>query len=330
MKKIIIIAILLTVVAGGAYVYSRESNKSQNQDLQKVTVSQAFEVFLYAPLYVAQDKDFFKEEGLEVNITTAGGDEKAFASLLSGDAQFAVGDPTFVAVSGEKGQPGKVIASVLTGVPFWGVAKDKNIPQITQPSQLGKYSVATFPAPSTAYALQTKMFQTGGLKPNVKQLAFGGLLPALEAGQVNIALELEPNVSTAVKNGSHIVYSLSNYYPDFAITGVTTLPDYLKNNQEATQKFVNALRKADNYIRSNPDEAAQIMSKRFTEVDTQTAENALKNVINANVIPQSMVITKNGWDTATQLRLDVGDIKKPAPYETYIDTTFATKADLIK
>ncbi len=329
MKKVIIAVVLLAVIAGGAYVYSRENN-SQNQELQNVTVSQAFEVFLYAPLYVAQDKGFFNEEGLSVNITTAGGDEKAFAALLSGDAQFAIGDPTFVAISGEKGQAGKVIASVLTGVPFWGVAKDKSIPQITQPSQLGKYSVATFPAPSTAYALQTKMFQTGGLKPNVKQLAFGGLLPALEAGQVNIALELEPNVSTAVKNGSHIVYSLATYYPDFAITGVTALPDYLKNNPEAAQKFVNALRKADNFIRSNPTEAAQIMSKRFAEVDAQTAENALKNVINANVIPQSMAVSKNGWDTATGLRLDVGDIKKPAAFETYVDNSFAQKADLIK
>lgn len=326
MKKAILGLLLLIVIVGGVYAYNE--NKTPQQ-MQKVIVAQTSEFFLYAPLYLAQDNGYFEDEGIEVNIVTAGGDEKAFASLLSGDAQFAVGDPTFVAISGEKGQPGKVIAALLTGVPFWGVAKT-DVPKVTDPSMLKGYSVATFPSPSTAYALQTKMFQSGNLKPDIRQVAFGALLPALEANQVDIALELEPNVSTSVKNGNHIVFALSTYYPDFAITGVTALPDYLKNNPEIAQKFVNALRRADLFIRDNPEEAARIVGLRFTDIDKEVAISAMKNTVEANVIPQSMVITKNGWDSAVQLRRDVGDIKNPAPYETYIDTSFAEKADKIK
>ncbi len=327
---VVILAILVIVytVHKNKEDDARDNNQSQ-QTLQKVTVSQAYSVFLYAPLYVAEDQGFFKQQGLDVDIITAGGDDKAFASLLSGDAQFAIGDPTFTAVSGEKGQPGTVIASVLSGVPFWGVAKT-SVPAITSPAGLKGYNVAAYPAPSTAFALQTKMFLTAGLKPDITQIAPGGLLPALDASKVNIALELEPNVSTAVQNGDHVVYSLSTYYPNFALTGVTVLPDYLQKNPQTAQEFVNALREADNFIRANPSAAASLLNKRFPDTSLSIAQSALQNILSANVIPQTMTVNPTGWQSAIQLRLDVGDIKNSAPYQTYVNTTFSQQADSIK
>ena len=325
MNKITLGVIAVAILAVIGYVVYQQSPK-QPQTLEKVTIAQAFEVFLYAPLYVAEEQGFFKDEGLDVTITTAGGDEKAFAALLSGDAQFAVGDPTFVAVSGEKGQPGKVIAAVLRGVPFWGVAKKSSIGTIANPSGLNGYSVATFPAPSTAYVLQKKMFQAANIKPNIKETAFGSLLAALDTGAVDIALELEPNVSTAIKNGDHVVFSLNDYYPEFAITGMTALPSYVEQNPETTQKAVNALQKAMVYIRQHPNEVADFLITKFPDVPKDIAENAVQNMIKAGVFPNDTVITKAGWDAAIQARLDVGDLKATAPYENYVITNFSERA----
>lgn len=331
---LILVGVVILIIVGLGMQYRKGENpkaaSSGAPQLKKVTVAQAFEVFLYAPLYIAQDKGFFTEEGLDVSLVTAGGDEKAFAALLSKDAQFAIGDPAFVAVAGEKGQPGKVVASVLSGMPFWGVAHKDSIPQITDPSMLKGLSVATFPAPSTAFAAQTKMFQSGNLSPNIQQVAFGSLLAALDNNQVDVALELEPNVSTAVKNGDRIVYSLAKYYPDFALTGLTVLEEYNATHQHTIQRFVNALRKADIFIAQHPAEAAGFMSKRFTQVDSSVAASALQNMIDEKIIPLSMAPSRNGWDTAIQLRREVGDITQPAPYELYIESKYAKSADEIK
>jgi NitT/TauT family transport system substrate-binding protein len=321
MKKPIIWIVIVVVVLGGVWYFAANRQPAQ---LQNVTIAQAYQVFLYAPLYVAQNQGFFKDQGLNVNITTAGGDEQAFAALLSGSAQFAVGDPTFTAISGEKGEPGVVLASVLNGVPFWGVAKS-NVPVITSPSMLKGYKVATYPAPNTAYELQVAMFKSANLQPNIVQIAPGGLLPALDAGKVDIALELEPNVSTAVANGDHIVYSLSSYYPTFALTGLTALPSYVQGNGPTAQKVVNALKQADDYIRANPTSTADFLAGMF-QVSSTIAESAIQNMLSAKTIPDSLVVDQGGWNTAIQLQVQTGDLKQAEPYSQYVNTTFAQQA----
>jgi hypothetical protein len=84
------------------------------------------------------------------------------------------------------------------------------------------------------------------------------------------------------------------------------------------------------FIVQNPTEAASFMSKRFNQVDTSVAVDALKNMIGENIIPTSMGISQNGWNTAILLRKDVGDIMKPAPYELYVENRYAKSADRIK
>ncbi len=329
-KSLVWIVVVVIVLVGGFFVFSGNLTHTSpsvvnRNNLQKVTIAEYGELFLYAPLYVAQEKGFFKDQGLDVNVVPTGGDEKTFAALLSGSAQFGVADPTFTAISGEKGQPGRVVASVVSGVPFWAVAKS-NVQDISKAADLKNYSVATYPAPSTAYTLQKKMFQSANLKPNIKETVYGSLLAALDAKKVDIALELEPNASIAVKNGDKIVYSLAQYYPEFAMTGLTALPTFIDQNPETVQKVVNALQKAMDYIQSNPGDVAQLLNKKFPEVPQDVAVNAINNMITAKVYPVSTTLSQAAWDAAIQLRKDVGDLKADAPYNTYVVTKFSDNA----
>src|ERR1035437_1383922 len=88
---------------------------------ERVVIAQAGDFFLYAPLYVAIDGGYFSAEGLDVTLTTTGGDEKTWAAVISGNASFGVADPTFVAISEARGVPGRVVGGIVNGVPFWGV-----------------------------------------------------------------------------------------------------------------------------------------------------------------------------------------------------------------
>ena len=52
--------------------------------LKKVRVAEVTRSIFYAPQYVAIEKGFFKEEGLDVEITTTWGGDKTMTALVSG------------------------------------------------------------------------------------------------------------------------------------------------------------------------------------------------------------------------------------------------------
>ena len=320
-RKIKVMATLL--ILSFSFVFGHQSSQG-SPELEKVKVAQFADFFLYMPLYLAEGKGFFEEQGLSVDIVSTGGDDKTFAAVISGDVQFGIADPTFVAIARAKGQPGKVIASIVNGVPFWGVTKNSEVPEIKDPKHLEGFTVATFPSPSTAFTLQKQMFEGAGLKPQIRQAAFGALLPLLEAGTVDIALELEPNVSTAVKQGARVVYSMAEMYGDFAITGVTTSEALIAENPDLVQKFVNAIQQAESYAHANPDATAAFALERFPTLDPVIVAQALKRVIDSKTLPKDTLISKTAWEKACQLRVDAGDL--PAIDEEALDNTFAGKA----
>jgi NitT/TauT family transport system substrate-binding protein len=293
---------------------------------RKITIAQAGDFFLYAPLYIATDAGLFSKRGLDVSLVSTGGDDKTWAAIISGSAQFGVADPTFVAISDKRGQPGRVIASVVNGVPFWGITFNPKIKPITDPKELGSYSVATFPAPSTAYTLQKEMFQRASLTPNIREGAFGTLMAMLRAGQADIALELEPNVSQAIGEGAHVVYAMSDVYGDFAITGLTATPELLARDSKLAEEVVCSLQEALDFARNRPQEALRILSARFPEVKPHVAQAALERAVKAGIIPRDVSVSRSAWDKAIEVRVKVGDLSSPKNMEAYVDNTFATQA----
>ncbi len=321
--SLVVIVIVLLVAAGGFMWWSQETASS---NVRKVVVAQAGDFFLYAPLYIAADAGFFSNLRLDVSLVSTGGDEKTWAAVIGGSASFGVADPSFVAIADSRGQQGRVIASIVNGVPFWGITFKKAIQPFTDPKALAPYSVATFPSPSTAYTLQKRMFIEAGLPPSIREGAFGTLIAMLKGDKADIALELEPNVSQAVSEGGRVLYSMPQRYGDFAITGLMTTPKILSTQTDVVRDVVCALQQALDYARKNPDESLQLLAKRFPEIKPDIAKAAFERVIQAKIIPTDVVVDAVAWDKAVALRTEVGDISNAKQMDAYVDNSFAKAA----
>ncbi len=318
-NRLVIATVVLAaifLVAVGSWWRSRTPS-GDNGALRQVTIAQFGDFFLYAPLYIAVDGGFFRENGLDVSIVNTGGDDKTWAAVISGSAEFGVADPTFVAVSAARGQNGVVVASLVNGVPFWGITF-RDITPFKDAKELSQYSVATFPSPSTAYALQKKMFSDAGVPPNIRQGGFGAIIPMLMAGDADIGLELEPNVSQAVSDGATIVYSLAERYGDFAITGLTTSDLTVLQDPALVASVVASLQGALDLLHAEPDQALALLAKRFPGVPKAVAKAALERVLADGVVPTSTTISEEAWNKAIRLRIEVGDLTDPAPYDQFV------------
>jgi NitT/TauT family transport system substrate-binding protein len=56
-------------------------------ELTEITLNEVAHSVFYAPMYVAFEKDYFKDEGLKVNLVNGLGADKTMTALLAGDCE---------------------------------------------------------------------------------------------------------------------------------------------------------------------------------------------------------------------------------------------------
>jgi NitT/TauT family transport system substrate-binding protein len=303
-----------------------DSCRREPSQLTPVVVDQAFEHLLYIGLYVAKDKGFFERQGLDVKIETGGGDAQAFSALTSGSAQFAQGDPGFVAIANEKGWDGRVIAMAVDRAAIWGVTFDRSITPFSNPVGFKGKTVATYPDPNTAYVIQKQLDEKAGLvvgkDTKILQVPFGTELATLQNRQVDLAQTIEPNVSQVAAQGGVVAFSYAQAYGPLAFTGVMTSKKLIDENPALVQKFVNAYEDALEYIQTNPTDTLAVAEKRLPNLPRQVVKAGLMRLIESDCIPKHAAVNAESWRKLLQIRVDVGDLKR-MPTVDLVDNGFA-------
>ena len=330
--KNIIIKILVSIVLISGFTHCRNTNtdkSKKNTPPTTVTISQAFQHLLYIGLYVSQERGFFAEEGLDVKIETAGGDAQAFSALTSGNADFAQGDPAFVAIANEQGWGGKVVVMAVNRVAVWGITFDPTIQPFSDPAGFRGRTVATYPNPNTSYVVQKQLALKAGLEvgrdTKILEVEMGTELASLQNGRASIAQTIEPNVSTAELEGGKVVFSYPEAWGDFAFTGLMVSDQTIKERPEMVQKVVNAYEKALNYIHTDLEGTLPVAKKYLPHLKDEVIRTALRRLIDSGCIPQHTQINMDSWSSLLQTRIDVGDLKQ-MPTINLIDNTFAQNA----
>jgi len=330
-KFIWIFLVIIAAVIVAIVVLKNTNNQSTSTPtkLIPVTVNQAFQHLLYIGLYVAKDEGFFEKQGLDVKIQTGGGDAQAFSALTSGSAQFAQGDPSFVAIANEKGWDGRVVAMAVDRVAIWGVTFDKNIKPFTDPAGFKGLTVATYPEPNTSYVVQKQLDLKAGLTigtdTKIVQVPFGTELATLKNGQADIAQTIEPNVSQVELQGGTVAFSYADAYGPLAFTGVQTSDEEIQQHPEVVQKFLNAYEQALQYIQNNFEGTVTIAKKELPTMDEQVIRTALHRLIDSGSIPAHAKVDPVSWQKLLQIQVDVGNLKQ-LPTKDLIDNNFAEAA----
>ena len=87
MKKIILICSIIIILALGIiFGINTQKKNNENSNLKKVTLTEVTHSIFYAPQYLADALGYFKDEGLDVEITLSQGADAVMSAVLSGDA----------------------------------------------------------------------------------------------------------------------------------------------------------------------------------------------------------------------------------------------------
>lgn len=312
------------------------SAQSHGAELAKVTINQAFQSLLYLPLYVAKDEGFFKQQGVEVKISTGGGGAQSWAAVIGGSADFSIQDPVFVPKSREMGADGVVVAAVQNAPTVFIFGKDGTSLQNNLKALAGK-RVVTSPQPDTTWAFMSYLTKQRGIK-NVKfvHVPIGNEIPAVAAGRADYALAVEPQVSQAEElNKLPIVYSFSankDWFP-FAFSSLTTTNSYLAKHPKRAQAVVTAFEQASQFIYKDTDKAIAIADKYFSNLPKDIVRQAVMRNVKAKGYPEHVLVTKESWDHNMNIAAYAKNIKgyptKATSWKNNVNTALAEKAEQI-
>jgi NitT/TauT family transport system substrate-binding protein len=310
-----------------------EAAATSEDGLTTVRINQAFQSLLYLPLYVAEEAGFFEEQGIDMKISTGGGGTQSWSAVLGGSADFSIQDPVFVPKSLENGGEGVVVASIQDAPTVFIIGKDAASVQ-DDPTALEGKRVVTSPEPDTSWAFMTKLIEQYDLQDvTIVNVALGNELAAVESGQADYALAVDPQVSQGViEMGLNSVYSFSadpDWYP-FAFSSLTTTQKFIDTNPEAAQAVVTAFEQASRFIYSDFEGTVDIAMEYFPELSREVVAQAVKNAIDAKGYPEHVLITEEAWDHNMEIALSVGNLKAypsdNTSYEATVNTELAQKA----
>jgi NitT/TauT family transport system substrate-binding protein len=221
------------------------------------------------PVYVAQEKGFYRENNIDVDaVFTRGGGENVQA-VVSGDAQIGLGTGTLAVISAfVKKAPIKIAAAEITGMDaFWYV--QSNTAMRKMEDLAGKKVAYSRPGASTHMAVLAiaDQIKAKGLKP-AEPVSLGGIpevYTAVRTGQTDAGWSVAPFQLDLVDKGELRVVVKGEEIT--ALKEITPRVHFVNNafaakNPDAVRGFFRAQQRALDYMFENKADAAKIWIKR--------------------------------------------------------------------
>ncbi|MFC8517072.1 ABC transporter substrate-binding protein [Streptomyces sp. NPDC057257] len=226
-----------------------------------------------APLYLGEKKGFYEKQGLKLSPTLASGGAAIVPAVASGQYQFGFSNVFSLMVAQTNGVSLKAISNgaASTGVQgkdFGATVVKKDSPIKTMKDLEGKKVAVNTLKNINELAVRESVTKAGGDPDKVKfvELPFDQMPAALDKGQVDAAMAVEPALTTMKEQGAQEIASpLVDMASKLTVAMYFTSTQYAQKNPEIVKKFQKATAESLAYADAHPDEVRQIVTT-YTQV----------------------------------------------------------------
>ena len=307
------------------------------QEKIKLKMAEVVRSQFYIPMYVALAKGFVAEEGLDVEMVTTNGGDRAGALILSGQADFALAGPEvpIYIFNGESADK-PLIFCALTATDGLFFVSRKKIDNFDWSMVNGKKIMGWRPGSTPELYLEYVLRQRGvdaatvkGIVTNIGPAARDG---AWISGMGDFAIFNEPNVTNLEKQGhAHLVASVGKEVGRADYTVFFAKKSWLEKNPLAAQKWTNAIANAQLWMKTaETKDIAQAIIPYFpglTLEDNMTVVDRYRS-LGVQIWAESTTMDKAGLAKAQEIMVAGGVLPadKIVPYDNLVTTDFALKA----
>jgi len=318
MKKIIIIFSVIIVVIFAILIFKPEVKKNNKIRLAEVTHST-----FYAPLYVAIENNYFKEEGIDLELTLASGADKVSAAVLSNDVDMGFAGPEATIYVYKNGEEDYLVSfSGLTkrdGQFIIGRRKE----EIKLDDLKGKEIVVGrkggMPSLNFLNALDNTNVNPKDININYS-IDFSGLSGAFISGVGDYVNLFEPNATKLEQQGiGYIVASVGQYSGEVPYTAFFARKSYINTNKDLINKFRKAINKALEFVKNNnEEEIAKVISKQFSDTSMDELKTIVKRYKDNDTWLNNTYISEKSFQNLEDIMIKANLLDKYVDYNKLI------------
>ena len=250
------------------------------QSLPKVTIGYPARSIASIQLFIAQEKGFFRDEGVDVQLNQVRADA-AMAAVLTGEL-FAYDSVGTSVRAFQKGARVKILAVNLQGPLFWLVTR----PELKSFSELKGKVMGTTSFGGVQHLAGLRMLRRGGLNPeqDVTVVLAGDTTTQLQSivnGAIQIAVLSPPTVILARdKFKLNVLANALDEFPSFFQSGFAVADKTLSNQKDLVRRVLRARAKANRVFFEVENDASEIIAK-VLKVDLPVARESYRLSLNA-------------------------------------------------
>jgi NitT/TauT family transport system substrate-binding protein len=234
-----------------------QAASAQAPEKTKIAVATASLGLPYLPLIIAQQRKYFADEGLEVEIAAFSGGSKALQSLMGGSSDVASGAYSNTLTMAAKGQKLKNFV-VQVRYPALTIAVSKRVAdRYKSPADLKGMKIGVSAPGSSTHMIVAHLLGKGGLtSEDVSIIGVGtsaAAVAAIEKGEIDAIINSDPVMTkletdgairiiaeTRTKKGTEELFG--GPYPE---AGLYATADFIAKNPNTIQALTNAIVRAE-------------------------------------------------------------------------------------
>lgn len=325
MKRVPLIALLMA-----ALLIFAGCGKSE---LTKVKLNEVTHSVFYAPQYIALNEGFFKDEGLDIELTNGQGADKVMTAILSGQSDIGFAGPeAAIYVYNEGKEDHAVVFAQLTKRDGSFLVGRNPEPDFKWSNVKGKTIIGGrkggVPEMTLEYVLKKNNIIPDKDVTVDTSIQFALMAGAFTGGKGEYVTLFEPTASMMEKEKKgYIVASVGKDSGEIPYTAYFAKKSYIKKNPEIIQKFTNAIYRGQLWVESHtPEEVAKAIKPAFPDTDEEILAMVAKRYKDQDTWCENPILTKDSLDLLQKVIQTAGELKKAAPYGEIVDTKYAEKA----
>lgn len=303
------------------------------KELQDVKVGEVTRSIFYAPQYVAIEKGFFEEEGLNIELSTIPGGDKTMTALLSDGIDIAlVGSETSIYVTAQgANDPIKNFAQLTQTDGTFLVSREKiddfSWDMVKGSTFLGQRK-GGMPQMVGEFVLKNHGIDPHNDLQLIQNIDFANIATAFASGTGDFVQLFEPTASIFEQEGvGHIVASFGEESGHVPYTTFMTKDSYIRENSEVVEKFTRAIKKAQDYVYEAPaEDVAKAIQPYFENTDLELIATVVERYRAQESFAKDPILDEEEWDNLQNIMDEAGELPRRMDYRDLVNTTFAEKA----